>query len=104
MVSGSPRRGFAALAGAVAATHRRVLRHDDPVQRLRAFSELLRELQRHTVAVTAERDAELKRLLRRKNAPSHRELAEAVGVSRQRIDQLAAIAASGGRRRPRRPG
>jgi transposase IS116/IS110/IS902 family protein len=53
------------------------------------------------VGVTAERDAALAEVLTGPDAPSHRELADEVGISRQRVDQLAKIAAAGGRPRSR---
>ena len=91
---------YPALARAVHAAERRHTQLTSPLERAVAYGKLLRALGEHVTAVTAERDAALIEVLGQEGHPSHRNLARNLGLSRQRVDQLAAIAARGGR--PRR--
>lgn len=91
---------YRALARAVHAAERRHTQLAPPLERAVAYGNLLRALGEHVAAVTAERDAALIEVLGQEGHPSHRNLARNLGLSRQRVDQLAAIAARGGR--PRR--
>jgi hypothetical protein len=74
----------------------------DALAQAAAYGRLLAALHDQVVAVTAERDAALIEVLAEPDHPSHRALSRDLALSRQRVDQLAAIAARGGR--PRRPG
>jgi hypothetical protein len=100
----TPSRGRRAtptqLVRAVQAADRRHARIGDPLERTVAYSRLLRALQEQVEAVTAERDQALIEVLAARTHPSHRQLSRELVLSRQRVDQLAAIAARGGR--PRR--
>jgi len=91
-----------AVARTVAAATRTAMRRPDTFARTRALTDLLAELHAQVVAVTAERDALLIELLGQQPRPSNRALAADLGLSRQRVDQLAAHARAGGR--PRRTG
>jgi hypothetical protein len=91
---------YPALARAVHAAERRHSQLTSPLEQAVAYGKLLRALGEHVAAVTAERDAALIEVLEQEGHPSHRNLARNLGLSRQRVDQLAAIAARGGR--PRR--
>jgi len=90
---------YAALARAVTAAVHTAMRRPDPYTRTRALTDLLAALHEQTVAVTAERDALLIAVLAEQGRPSNRALAADLGLSRQRIDQLAAHARVGGRPR-----
>ena len=74
----------------------------DPGARARALSRLLAVMAEQVVAVAAERDQAVIELLSAEGHRSHRALSKELGVSRQRVDQLARYAAAGGR--PRRQG
>jgi hypothetical protein len=91
---------YATLVRAVEAAARRHNRIPDPLERARALSELLAALGKQMALVTGDRDAALIELFRAGNYLSHRALSRDVGLSRQRVDQLAAHARAGGR--PRR--
>jgi hypothetical protein len=91
---------YPALARAVHAAERRHAQLTSPLERAVSYGKLLRALGEHVAAITAERDAALIEVLGQEGHPSHRNLARNLGLSRQRVDQLAAIAARGGR--PRR--
>lgn len=90
---------YPTLARAVHAAERRHAQLASPLERAVAYGQLLRALGEHVTAVTAERDAALIEVLGQEGHPSHRNLARNLGLSRQRVDQLAAIAARGGRLR-----
>ena len=90
---------LASVRRSIAAAQRRAARDRDPLGQARAYGALLATLQEQVMAVTAERDAALMRLLGGSAPPSHRQLAAELGMSRQRVDQLARIAAGGGRER-----
>lgn len=92
--------GYPALARAVEAAARRHGRVKDPLERARALSVLLEALAEQVNWVTAERDAALIELFRSAEYPSHRALSTDLGLSRQRVDQLARHTRAGGR--PRR--
>jgi hypothetical protein len=96
-VSGA--EAFVALRAAVVSAQRRLVRRRDPVDRLRGYVDLLELMEELKLALTAERDAVLKQVLRSRDAPSNSRLAAELGLSRQRVDQLARIVAAGGRRR-----
>lgn len=91
---------YPVLAAVVHDAQQRHAQLESPIDRAVAYGRLLRALGEHVAAVTADRDAALIELLGQENHPSHRSLARDLGLSRQRVDQLAAIAARGGR--PRR--
>lgn len=91
---------YSALARVVHAAEQRHAQLTSPLERAVSYGRLLRALGEHVAAVTAERDAALIEVLEQEGHPSHRNLARNLGLSRQRVDQLAAIAARGGR--PRR--
>ncbi len=91
---------YSALARVVRAAEQRHAQLPSPLERAVSYGRLLRALGEHVAAVTAERDAALIEVLEQEGHPSHRNLARNLGLSRQRVDQLAAIAARGGR--PRR--
>lgn len=91
---------YPVLAGVVHDAQQRNAQLASPIDRAVAYGRLLRALGEHVAAVTADRDAALIELLGQEKHPSHRSLARDLGLSRQRVDQLAAIAARGGR--PRR--
>lgn len=61
----------------------------DPLARASLLSGLLAEIGDQVNEVTAERDRALLKLLAREDHPSHRALARELGMSRQRVDQLA---------------
>ena len=82
-------------------TSRRVGRRRDALERAIEYGELIGVLQDQVKAVTAERDAALIDVLSMPGRPSNRQLATRLGLSAQRVDQLAAIARQGGR--PRHP-
>lgn len=70
-----------------------------PLERAVAYGWLLQALGQHVTEVTVERDAALTGVLSQDTHASHRQLALDLGLSRQRVDQLAAIATCGGRSR-----
>ena len=72
----------------------------DAGARARALSQLISVLADQVMAVTAERDQAILELLSAEGHLSHRALSKELGVSRQRVDQLARYAEAGGR--PRR--
>src|SRR5689334_17050645 len=86
---------YPALSRAVEAAVRRHARVTDPLERARALSVLLVALGEQVNAVTAERDAALIELFRSAEYPSHRALSTDLGLSRQRVDQLARHARAG---------
>jgi hypothetical protein len=88
------------LAAAVQAAQAAIARLPGRHERVRGYGELLAALAEQTLAVTAERDRELIELLGQQPRPSNRALAEELGMSRQRVDQLARHVRAGGR--PRR--
>jgi hypothetical protein len=88
------------LAAAVQAAQAAIGRLPERQERVRAYGELLAALGEQALAVTAERDRELIALLGQQPRPSNRALAEELGMSRQRVDQLARHVRAGGR--PRR--
>jgi hypothetical protein len=69
------------------------------LERATEYGELIAVLQEQVTAVTAERDAALMEVLSTPGRPSNRQLATRLGLSAQRVDQLAAIARQGGRPR-----
>jgi hypothetical protein len=91
---------YPSLARAVEAVVRRHGRVTDPLERARALSALLEALGEQVNTVTAERDAALIELFQSGEYPSHRALSTDLGLSRQRVDQLARHGRAGGR--PRR--
>lgn len=88
---------FPAVARAVDAAVASNTAEDDPLSSVVALSELIEFLQVQVRVVTVRRDDLLAPLIT--EGTSHRQLAKKLGMSRQRIDQLAKIAAAG-----RRPG
>ena len=90
---------YPALARSVTTAYNKHARIANPLERTVAYSELLRALQEQIEIVSAERDAALVEVLAAATHPSHRALARDLHLSRQRVDQLAAIARRGGRRR-----
>lgn len=88
---------FPVVARAVDAAVARNTAEDDPLGSVVALTELIEFLQAQIRAVTVRRDELLAPLIT--VGISHRQLAKKLGMSRQRIDQLAKIAAAG-----RRPG
>ena len=91
-------RTWAALRQFVERATRTISRRTKDVNQARGYSELLAVLHELTVMVTAERDQAIAGVLAAGDT-SHAALATELGVSRQRIDQLAIIAADGGRTR-----
>jgi hypothetical protein len=91
---------YPAVARSVRQAEQRHARLATPLERAAAYGRLLQALGEHVAEVTAERDAALIEVLSQDTHPSHRRLALDLGLSRQRVDQLAAIATRGGR--PRR--
>jgi hypothetical protein len=89
-----------ALAAAVRTVQADVGRLPGSYERVRAYGQLLAVLAEQVLAVTAERDRELLHLLEQQPRPSNRALADELGMSRQRVDQLARHVRAGGR--PRR--
>lgn len=89
--------GLVRVVNAVAQWHERIA---DPLERARAYAKLLAALGEQMAWVTAERDTALIDVLTADAPPSHRALSGNLGLSRQRVDQLARIAWVGGR--PRR--
>jgi hypothetical protein len=103
VTAGANPEEFSRVSDAVTKVIRRLARRRDALDRAAGYGELLAALHEQVVTVTAERDAALVELLRAPAHPSHRSLATDLGLSRQRVDQLATIAARGGRaRRPTR--
>ena len=98
----SPSAAYPALARAVESAARTAARIADPLERARALTALLAALGHETTLVTGERDAAVAELLASGAHPSHRALSRDLGLSRQRVDQLAAHGRRGGR--PRREG
>jgi hypothetical protein len=84
---------------AIARASRRVGRRADPLERALGYGELIAELQDQVSLVAAERDAAITEVLATVPGMSHRRLAARLGVSAQRVDQLAKIARAGGRPR-----
>lgn len=91
---------YPAVARGVRPAEQRHSRLATPLERAVAYGRLLQALGGHVTEVTAERDAALIEVLSQDTHPSHRRLALDLGLSRQRVDQLAAITTRGGR--PRR--
>lgn len=87
------------MVTSIVRTSRRVSRHRDALERAIEYGELIGVLQEQVKAVTAERDAALIEVLSSPGRPSNRQLAARLGLSAQRVDQLAAIARQGGRPR-----
>lgn len=71
----------------------RLARSGDAADSVVALSELIAFLQEQLTAVTVRRDELLVELLA--ETPSHRRLAAQLGLSRQRVDQLAKLARGG---------
>ena len=90
---------YPALVRAVAAAEHRHARISDPLERTLALTTLIRALQEQLELVSGERDAALAEVLGAAPHPSHRRLSRDLFLSRQRVDQLAAIARRGGRAR-----
>lgn len=97
----APRSPLARLQSSVLAAHQRASSRADRREQLREYNELLMALRECVDAVTNERDRVLTAVLRAKDAPSHMELAEELGVTRQRVDQLAKVTPTRRRRRAR---
>ncbi len=83
----------------MAAERARVEAAGDDLQQAIAYGQLLALVHEEVVAVTAERDALIVRLLSVPSAPSNRALAKMLSISKGRADTLARIARAGGRRR-----
>lgn len=96
----SPSAAYPALVRAVEAATGKAARIVDPLERARALTALLAALGHETTLVTGDRDAAVAELLGSGSHPSHRALSRDLGLSRQRVDQLAAHGRRGGR--PRR--
>jgi hypothetical protein len=90
---------YPALVRAVAAAERRHTHIGDPLDRTVALTTLIRALQEQLELVAGERDQALIEVLAAHTHPSHRRLSTDLFLSRQRVDQLAAIARRGGRAR-----
>lgn len=87
------------MVEAIARATRRIGRRADPLERAVEYGELIAVLQEHVSLVAVERDAAITEVLSTVPGPSHRRLANRLGISAQRVDQLAKIARSGGRPR-----
>jgi hypothetical protein len=92
-------RPFTGLRDLVERATRTVSRRSTPLARVGGYGHLLAVLHELTVMVTAERDAAPAEVLRGSDHGSHRALAKELGISRQRVDQLALISAVGGHAR-----
>lgn len=90
---------YDAIGRTVAAAARAATRTGDDLTKTRRLTELLAALHEQVVAVTAERDAVLTTVLAQQPRLSNRALASDLGLSRQRVDQLAAQSRAGGRPR-----
>ena len=97
---GPASQDYPALVRAVEAAARRHERIADPLVRAQAYARLLAALGEQVAWVAGDRDAALIEVLGEPAHPSHRALSGELGLSRQRVDQLARIARAGGR--PRR--
>ncbi len=86
------------MVEAIARTMRRIGRRADPLERAVEYGELIAVLQEQVSLVAAERDSAITELLAAVPGMSHRQLAARLGISAQRVDQLAKIARGG---RPR---
>lgn len=96
----APTAAYPAVARGVRQAEQRHAHLTTPLERAVAYGQLLQALGELVAEVTAERDAALIEVLTQHSHPSHRRLARELGLSRQRVDQLAAIVTRGGR--PRR--
>jgi len=89
---------FAALVEAVAGALVEAVQDDDPVRVARECGQLLEALHQQVLTVQSARDSALMQVLKSSPTTSHYALARELGVSRQRIDQLAArVEATGAR-------
>lgn len=87
------------MVEAIARTTRRIGRGSDPLERAVQYGELIAALQEQVSLIAAERDAAITEVLATVPGMSHRQLAARLGISAQRVDQLAKIARAGGRPR-----
>jgi len=87
------------MVEAIARTTRRIGRRADPLERAVEYGELIAVLQEQVSLVAAERDLAITKVLATVPGMSHRQLATQLGISAQRVDQLAKIARAGGRPR-----
>jgi hypothetical protein len=94
-------REFPSIVEAITSASRRIARRAQPLDRALEYGELIATLQDRVAALAAERDAAIVEILTGPGRLSHRQLAARLGVSAQRVDQLARIAREGGR--PRQP-
>lgn len=99
MTSAGKAGPYDAIGRTVAAAARAATRAGDELGKARALTDLLAALHEQVVAVAAERDAVLTAVLAEQPRPSNRALAADLGLSRQRVDQLAAQSRAGGRPR-----
>lgn len=83
------------MVEAIARATRRIGRRADPLERAVEYGELIAVLQEQVSLVAAERDAAITEVLGTVPGMSHRRLAARLGISAQRVDQLAKIARAG---------
>lgn len=77
------------MVEAIGRTTRRIGRRVDPLERALEYGELIAELQKQVSAIAAARDAAISEVLETVPDMSHRRLAARLGISAQRVDQLA---------------
>ena len=94
-----PRDGDAidgdALDEAIAAARATIADAPDALGRAIAYGALIEWLQGQVTVVAEARDEAIMEILSGRAAPSHRALAQRLGVSPQRVDQLARVAREG---------
>jgi hypothetical protein len=86
---------YGPLQRTIAAAARAATRGGDALDQVRRLTDPLAALQTQVVAVTAERDALLTRLLAQEARSSNRQLAAEFGLSRQRSELLTRTSRSG---------
>lgn len=86
---------YPALARAVRQALDRHAKQPDPLARAAELGKLLEAIQEQVLPVAEARDAALLELLRAEPRPSNRALAQLLGISPQRVAQLAALARRG---------
>ena len=91
--------GDETLAGVIAAAAAALSTEADPLARALGLGALIDRLQRHVEELARDRDGAITAVLTGPRPPSHRALARQLGISAQRVDQLARLARDG-RREP----